>query len=205
METIKQNYRTIILIIAVAILCLLLFNKCNSNNGLQLANKDFKKQADSSRIASEKLILKVEKAEIDLNLLKKDLEKAHNKTDISEAKLYALQKESKKPRYIESVKDCNDTIQSIYSYSLKKDSICNVVISDKDNEISKQDTIIKIQEIQKKELILANDLTNNANQNLEKIIYNDNKQIKHERNKKNFWKTTSVGLSLVVLKVLIFN
>ena len=93
-------------------------------------------------------------------------------------------------------------IQSVYAVSIKKDSMCNVVISDKNYEIAKQDTIIKIQEVQKSDLLKANDLTLNANKNLEFITVNDKKILRREKLKKNFWKLTAIGVSGVLIKTL---
>ena len=192
---------------ALIIVLILIFSffKCNDTSKLDLENKKYEKTIDSLKAEHKKVMAKFEESENQLVGLHSDLLLAQNRTQISETKLYILQRKTTKPIYIENIKDCNDTIQKVYELSVLKDSACNVVISDKNIEIAKQDTIIKFQEIQKKDLLLANDLMVNANKNLEFINDNKTKQIRKEKLKKNFWKATAVGVGIYAIKLLIFK
>jgi len=150
-------------------------------------------------------IKKYNESENKLVGLHSDLLLAQNRTQISETKLYNLQKKNNKPIYIENIKDCNDTIQKVYELSVLKDSACNVVISDKNVEIAKQDTIIKFQTEQKKNLLVAIEIKNGENQILNNINDNNKKQIRKEKLKKNFWKATAIGVGTYALKLIIFK
>ena len=181
------------------------FFKCNDTDKLDLENKKHEKTIDSLKSEHNKVMAKYNASEKELSILHNDLLSAQNRTQISETKLANLQRKTVKPQYIENVKDCNDTIQKVYELSVLKDSACNVVISDKNVEIAKQDTIIKFQEVQKSDLLKANNLMENANKNLEFINDNKTKQIRKEKLKKNFWKATAVGVGIYAIKLLIFK
>lgn len=189
----------------LVLILLFAFFKCNDTDKLDLENQKHKKTIDSLKSEYNKVMLKYNESENQLVGLHSDLLLAQNKTQISETKLYNLQRKTYKPQYIENVKDCNDTIQKVYELSVLKDNACNVVISDKNLEIAKQDTIIKFQEVQKLDLLKANDLMVNANKNLEFINDNKTKQIRKEKLKKNFWKATAVGIGIYAIKLLIFK
>lgn len=189
----------------VVLILIVTFFKCNNTDKLDLENKKHEKTIDSLKTEHKKIMAKYKESENQLVGLHSDLLLAQNRTQISETKLYNLQRKNNKPKYIDNVKDCNDTIQKVYELSVLKDSACNVVISDKNVEIAKQDTIIKHQEFQKKDLLLANDLMVNANKNLEFINDNKTKQIRKEKQKKNFWKATAVGVGIYAIKLLIFK
>ena len=196
--------RFLIALIVVLILIFAFF-KCNDTDKLDLENKKHEKTIDSLKSEHNKVMAKYNASEKELSILHNDLLSAQNRTQISETKLANLQRKTVKPQYIENVKDCNDTIQKVYELSVLKDSACNVVISDKNVEIAKQDTIIKFQEVQKSDLLKANDLMENANKNLEFINDNKTKQIRKEKLKKNFWKATAVGVGIYAIKLLIFK
>lgn len=189
----------------VVLILIVAFFKCNDTDKLDLENKKHEKTIDSLKTEHKKIMAKYQESENQLVGLHSDLLLAQNRTQISETKLYNLQKKNSKPKYIENVKDCNDTIQKLYELSVLKDSACNVVISDKNVEISKQDTIIKFQEVQKKNLLSAIEIKNGENQILNHINDNKTKQIRKEKLKKNFWKATAIGVGTYTLKLLIFK
>ena len=189
----------------VVLILIFAFFKCNDKDKLDLENKKHEKTIDSLKSEHNKVMAKYNASEKELSILHNNLLSAQNRTQISETKLYNLQRKTVKPQYIKNVKDCNDTIQKVYELSVLKDSACNVVISDKNVEIAKQDTIIKFQEVQKSDLLKANDLMENANKNLEFINDNKTKQIRKEKLKKNFWKATAVGVGIYAIKLLIFK
>ena len=189
----------------VVFILIFAFFKCNDTDKLDLENKKHEKTIDSLKSEHNKVMAKYNASEKELSILHNDLLSAHNRTQVSETKLANLQRKTVKPQYIENVKDCNDTIQKVYELSVLKDSACNVVISDKNVEISQQDSIIKFQEGQKTDLLKANDLMENANKNLEFINDNKTKQIRKEKLKKNFWKATAVGVGIYAIKLLIFK
>lgn len=205
MEKTALNVKTILIILLIGTLIFICFNKCDENRYLESKNQEFRKTVDSSMVESKKLIFKFNQAEKELKSLNADLLEAHNRAQVSETNLYALQRKTVKPIYIENIVECNDTIQSVYAFSIKKDSMCNVVIADKNYEIKKQDEVIKIQEVQKSDLLSANELTKNANKNLEFIIINDKKQIKKERLKKNLWKIATIGVSGALITTVIIK
>ena len=189
----------------VVLILIFAFFKCNDTDKLDLENKKHEKTIDSLKSEHNKVMAKYNASEKELSILHNDLLSAQNRTQISETKLANLQRKTVKPQYIENVKDCNDTIQKVYALAVLKDSACNVVISDKNVEIAKQDTIIKFQEVQKIDLLKANDLMENANKNLEFINDNKTKQIRKEKLKKNFWKATAVGVGIYSLKLIMFK
>lgn len=189
----------------IVLILIFTFFKCNDTNKSNLENKKHEKTIDSLKSEHKTVMAKYNASEKELSILHNDLLSAQNRTQISETNLYNLQKKTYKPQYIENVKDCNDTIQKVYELSVLKDSSCNVVISDKNVEIAKQDIIIKFQEVQKSDLLKANDLMENANKNLEFINDNKTKQIRKEKLKKNFWKATAVGVGIYAIKLIIFK
>lgn len=205
METTQINPKTILFFIIIIILSFLCFRNCNDKSRFQIVNNKYAKSNDSLNILFQKAVLETERHERNLKILNKELLIAQNNSQVSETKYYALKNKALKPKYIENVVDCNDTIKSIYKYAVSKDSLCNIVITDKNIVIKQQDTIIKTNLVEKSELVGMIDLKENANKNLESIISNDKKEIKQEKNKKNLWKITSVGLTAVILKMIIFK
>ncbi len=189
----------------VVLILIFAFFKCNDTDKLDLENKKHEKTIDSLKVEYKEVMAKYDASEKEISILHNNLLSAQKNTRISEAKLATLQRKTYKPQYIENVKDCNDTIQKAYELSVLKDSACNVVISDKNVEISQQDSIIKFQEGQKAYLLQANDLMENANKNLEFINDNKTKQIRKEKLKKNFWKATAVGVGIYSLKLIMFK
>jgi len=205
METTQINPKTILFFILILVISLACFRNCNDKLRFQAENNKYAKSNDSLNILFQKSVLEVERHERNLKILNEELLIAQNNSQVSETKYYALKNKTIKPKYIDNVVDCNDTIQSIYKYAVSKDSLCNIVITDKNIVIKQQDTIIKTNLAEKRELVGMIDLKENANKNLESIVSNDKKQIRQEKNKKNLWKITSVGLAGVILKMIIFK
>jgi len=205
METTQINPKTILFFILILVISLACFRNCNDKLRFQAENNKYAKSNDSLNILFQKSVLEVERYERNLKILNEELLIAQNNSQVSETKYYALKNKTIKPKYIDNVVDCNDTIQSIYKYAVSKDSLCNIVITDKNIVIKQQDTIIKTNLAEKRELVGMIDLKENANKNLESIVSNDKKQIRQEKNKKNLWKITSVGLAGVILKMIIFK
>lgn len=205
METTQINLKTILFFIILLVISLSCFRNCNDKLRFQSENNKYIKSNDSLNILFQKSVLEIEKNERKLKILNEELLIAQNNSQVSETKYYALKNKKIKPIYIDNLVDCNDTIQYIYKYSISKDSLCNLAIIDKNLVINKQDTIIKTNLTEKKELKDMIDLKENANKNLESIILQDKKEISQEKNKKNLWKITSIGLTGVILKMLIFK
>lgn len=176
------------------------FKACNykENNTIDVKQKSI----DSLNVLFQKAQLKVDKYEIDLKSLNKELILAKNKSQISETKYYELKNRKVKPIYIESVKDCNDTIQSMYNYSIQKDSLCNDVILAKNSVIKSQDTIIKVNDSIKKE---HNFMIINQGQevkNLNEIIELEQKEVRKQKLGKNAYK---IGFVALLIKTLFFK
>jgi hypothetical protein len=205
MKTTQINLKTITFFLTLIIMSFLCFKNCSDKSRFEVQNSKYEKSNDSLRILEQKGILKIEAYDRRLKELSSELLIAQNNSQISETKYYALKNKTIKPKYIENVVDCNDTIQSIYKYAVAKDSLCNIAIIDKNKAIQKQDTIIKINVLEKQEYNGLLILKNNANTNLESIIKNDKKEISNQKLNKNIWKLTSVGLAGIILKLVIFK
>lgn len=185
-----------ILILATLFFCLT--KSCNNKN-LDKKETELKQSIDSSRIKFERLKLFKEGLEIRLDLANKELLEANNQTQISETNLYNLLKKNKRPAYVPEIANCNDTIQSVYNLSIKKDSAFNEVILNKNIELSQKDTIILIQN---KEKINLTDQVNNKifdNKKLESVIEIKDKNINKEKNKKLFWQVTTGVFAVITL------
>ena len=131
METTQINPKTILFFIGLIIVSFLCFRNCNDKSKFEIENNKYAKSNDSLNILFQKSVLEVERYERDLKKLNDELLIAQNNSQISETKYYALKNKTVKPKYVESIIDCNDTIQSIYKYALAKDSLCDIVITDK--------------------------------------------------------------------------
>lgn len=184
-NTVERGIKTVIMIFIIFGIIFLML-KCHSES-INLENYKIEKSNDSLKVSFEKLKIFKEKLENRLELANKELLIAQNNSQVSETKLANLQKQRTRPSYVPEIVNCNDTIQSLYNFSLKKDSVCNVTISDKNVEISKLDTIIKIQE---KEKLNLTDFVKNKKletDNFELIVENKNKELFQVKAKKSFW------------------
>lgn len=205
METTQINLKTITFVVLLLTMIYFSFKGCNDKSRLQTNNEKYIKSNDSLNILYQKGILETEKYERNIKQLNADLLVAHNNSQVAETKYYNLKRAKDKPKYIENLSDCNDTIQSIHLYAITKDSLCNNVILAKNIEIKNQDLIIGQTNLQKKEYVGLLELEKNAKNNLNGIIDNQKKEIRNEKLKKNIWKLTSVGLTGVILKMIIFK
>ena len=195
MNTQTLNYKTIAIALTMLIITFLLFRNCNDKSKYASVTDKYLKQNDSLNKLYLAGIDKINKDEASITQLNKDLLVAQNKSQIAETKYYALQRSKQQPRYIENLTACNDTVQKIHLYALTKDSLCNDVILAKNNEIKNQDSIIEKTNSQKNQYIGLLALEKNAKSNLNSIIDVNKKEIRAEKNKKNFWKLTAVTLS----------
>lgn len=188
-----KNLKNLMLGIGFVFLIFFAFKKCentdnkNMDQPVQINNQKAAIATAKARIQALENNIVVLQSEIDCNF-KESIEK--------EKSLNFLKQKFKnnKPKFVENIKDCNDTIRSIVSNSLAKDSLCDAIIELKNKTIIKKDSIIFYQENQKflfEKSLKRNDTINQfyVNQlNLETKI------IKSEKRKKGFWKTVSVVL-----------
>lgn len=205
MQTTQINPKTISFFILLLVVTFFCFRNCSDKSKMDIENSKYEKRNDSLRILEQKAELKIEAYERHLKDLNKKLFIAQNKSQISETKYYALKNKKVKPKYIENIVDCNDTIKTMYSYSILKDSLCDVVIQDKNDVIAKQDTIINVNLLEKKELFEVINLKYNSNKNLQFIIDNNKKEINQQKLYKNVWKISTIVLTGVVLKTVIIK
>jgi len=110
-----------------------------------------------------------------------------------------------RPKYIKNVIDCNDTIQAVYNFLIKKDSVCNTAINNLDNVISVQDSTIKVQNNQKELLINSVAINENLLLNAEKNNFNLNENLKQEKKIKNTWKFSAIGMITIDLIRIILS
>lgn len=200
MKNLKDWFWKIAFIAILILIIFSFFKRCDGNNTPIIDAKE--KSIDSLNILFQKSQLKVDKYESDIKSLNKELLIAQNNSQISETKYYELKNRKVKPIYIESVKDCNDTIQSMYNYSIQKDSLCNNVILAKNSVIKSQDTIIKVNDSIKKE---HNFMIVNQGQevkNLNEIIEIEQKELRKEKLIKNGYK---IGFVALLIKTLFFK
>jgi len=205
METTQLNLKNIIIFLLLLIMTFLFFKGCGEKSNLQVKNDRYKKSNDSLNVVYQKTVLNIEKYERDIYILRNDLAKAKVDVKKVEVKYNSLKNKTVKPKYIELIADCNDTIQSIYKRSIEKDSLCDIVVEGKNFVIVKQDSIITLDSLAKKDLFKMVDIKSNENKNLESVVLNNKKEIRNEKVKKNFWKISSISLIGVILKMVIFK
>ena len=199
----KKIGNWLITIAFIAIILIIIFSAFKGcNNDTSEAIDANQKTIDSLNILFQKSQLKVDKYENDLKSLNKELLVTQNKSQISEIKYYELKNRKVKPIYIENVKDCNDTIQSIYKYAVEKDSVCIVAIHGKNEVIRVQDAIIKENDSIKKEhkFMIVNQ--SKEVKNLNEIIEIEQKQLRKEKLIKNGYK---IGFVALLIKTLFFK
>lgn len=191
---------TIAFIAIILIIIFSAFKGCNKNTSSTIDVNQ--KSIDSLNILFQKSQLKVDKYESDLKYLNKELLIAQNNSQVAETKYYQLKNRKIKPTYIENVKDCNDTIQSIYKYSVEKDSLCKETIHGKNEVIRVQDIFIKVNDSIKKE---HNFMIVNQGQevkNLNEIIELEQKEVRKQKLGKNAYK---IGFVALLIKTLFFK
>ena len=206
METKKSIYDYLLIISIVAIIVIIfvsLFRSCEITEPSLI--KRYESENDSLANIVKNSKMKIVEYDNEIKELYANLLIAQNDSQISETKYFALKNKKVKPIYIESIIDCNDTVQSLYKYSIVKDSLCKVAILDKNKVISVQDSTYKHQEKENKELkgiVLKEEV---QNKNLNEIITIEQKEVRKEKLNKNIYKLTTLGLAGLILKILLFR
>ena len=175
----------ILIILALFFFIILNLKQCNSINE-SAKTILLEKSNDSLSLVFKMLKLSNKKLQIQFELANLDLLDAQNQSQISETKLASLQRQRTRPLYVPEIVNCNDTIQSLYDFSMKKDSASKVVIFNKTFQIIKLDTIIKIQEREKNNLTDYVKDSKIETDNLKSIIEIKNKEFNIQKRKNTF-------------------
>lgn len=185
---------------AIIIFLILLLRSCG-NVVLEIDNNniELEKRVDSLQKNSKIKLEQVSNLEKENSKSKDSIKNLIKASKTKEILLYKLQKSSR-PHYITEVKDCNDTIQSIYDKCVLKDSLCNVIIDTKNNIIAEQDGVIVNDSLQKTILNSVIDEKDIVIKLKNDIIIKDKNQIKIEKRKKTFWQV--IAGALTVLKFI---
>lgn len=191
-----------IAIITICIFIILSLRNCNEEKHVSPEEIQHQKSIDSLNVLFKNSEIKIEKYESDQKQLNADFLIAQNKIQVAETRYFALKNKKTPPVYVESVSDCNDTIQSIYNYAITKDSLCNDVIVGKNEVIRVQDTIIKKSDSLSNELKYSLVLKNGEVQIKDHIIKVKNKEVKIEKRTKNIYK---IGLIASLIKIIFFK
>ena len=204
-DLILLNFKRAIWISIVSYLIIMLFHKCDGwGMNTDIATDTFSKNeiAKQKEIANNYKfqfdILEIENAKL---IQEKDSLKAV--AELAKNNYYQLKRT--KPKYIENVIDCNDTLQAVYTFAVKKDSACNVAIQNLDNVIFTQDSIKDIDDAQKKLLLNSILVKDNLLRNEEKNTQNLTESVKNEKSKKNLWKTATLGAVIIIGKFVLFK
>lgn len=186
-----ENIKKIAIGIGLILIIFFAFNKCQNETE---TNISLRPKIDKQKELIEKSKVKIQLLENSIEFLKSKIEADSKESLEKEKKLNILKQKNYKPKIIENIKDCNDTIRSIVSNSLAKDSLCDAIIKLKNNTINKKDSIILAQENQK--FLFEKSLKSNdtINQFYVQQLNLETKIIKSEKRKKGFWKTVSVVL-----------
>lgn len=208
----------------IIILILFLFFKCNSNQGLELANDELKKKAEVHKqlakifIQKNEFLVDKERKHLDsIKSLRAVIEKnKEEKKNIIIDKYIQIQKikqftRSQIANYIaeryeskDGVKtdsfgtSLTDTIgKSIVSELIEKDYIIKEldttesILADTEIYVKQQEKIIEISKEKEVNLLSGISELNKSLDIKDDIVKNAQKQIRNERVKKNFWKTTT--------------
>lgn len=194
--------KKIVLGILLGFLVVFIFKSCNPQPapaGQTMSKNEITKQKEISENYKFKYeILEIENAKL---IQQKDSLKAA--AELSKKNYFQLK--HTKPKYIETVTDCNDTLQAVYTFAVKKDSACNVAIQNLDNVIFTQDSIKDIDDIQKKLLLNSILVKDNLLRNEEKNVQNLTESVKNEKLKKNIWKSATIGAVIIIGKLVLFK
>ena len=197
----KINYIRIAVVVVI-IISFFLIRSCNSKNSeienLQNSNQSLIEKSKSSDKKVKDLLYVAQDYEIETLYLKEQLSATEKVAYQSETKLKQLQKLSSRPQYIPELQPCNDTIQKVYNLSIKKDSVANAVILDKNKVIETAKTVIQKQDSTKQVLYLAVHEQKYNLQIKDLVIGNDKKIIDKEKRKSTTLKIVIGGL-LVLL------
>ncbi len=197
-----NDWLTPIAIITICIFIILSLRNCKEEKHVSNEEIQHQKSIDSLNVLFQKSALKVDKYESEIKVLNTDLVKAQNKTQIAETNYFALKNKKTPPVYIESVSDCNDTIQSMYNYVITKDSLCNDVIVGKNEVIRVQDTIIKKTDSTSNELKKMIVFKIEEVEDKNGIIKIREKEIKNQKFNKNAYK---IGFVALLIKTIFFR
>lgn len=187
-----KTYLFVRILIILVLFCFIILNIKQCNSTTESAKTILlEKSNDSLGMVFKMLKLSNKKLQIEFELANLDLLDAQNQSQISETKSANLQRQRTRPLYVPEIVNCNDTIQSLYDFSLKKDSASKMVIFNKTFQIIKLDTIIKIQEREKNNLT---DYVKNSKietDNLKSIIEIKNKEFNVQKRKNAFLNYTA--------------
>lgn len=178
---------------------------CNQTTNLEKENKVLSEKAKTNKDFGQYYLDMSNAKDDQIRFLKKEIESLNKSVNKKQIVLKAAQKQTIKPIYIPQLQPCNDSLQLVYAKSVLKDSLCNGVIAGKDSIIDKNAKVISLQDYQKLHLLSAIEKNQLAIAVQDTIIFNDKKIIKNEKSKKTFWKLTTVGLGIVILKLLLIK
>ncbi len=192
MTEIKEIFRKIWQPLLIAGLILICVQNCNDKD---IAVLDLEKSKETNKELSSKYLKKYYESEKTLTDFKDSLAKV--KPIVKEKIVYLkqIQSETKPFEKANTIDSCNENYKQAVDYSLHKDSIANGVISDLTNVCIQSDSIIAIQDQQKKELLQSLLYKSNAMNDLEKINLNNKDLIRKTSNENLFWKSIT-GLAL---------
>lgn len=201
-----KDVKKITIGILLGLLVVFIFRGCNQEPTIATETMTKNEITKQKEIAND-YKFKYEILEIENEKLKKDRDSRKAVAEFSKNNRYQLQHQKERPAKAENLIDCNDTLQAVYNWSIKKDSACNVAIQNLDNVIFSQDSIKNIDDAQKKlllsSILVKDNLLNNsekANMDLEKDKNDLTKSVKSESTKKNFWKGATVVAVLEIIR-----
>lgn len=194
--------KKIILGILLGFLVVFIFKSCQPQPtpaGQTMSKNEIAKQKEIANDYKFKYeILEIENAKL---IQKKDSLKAV--AELSKNNYYQLKRT--KPKYIETVTNCNDTLQAVYTFVVQKDSLCNVAMQNLDNVIFSQDSVKKVDESQKKLLLNSILIKDNLLNNSEKQNFKLENEVKTQKKNKNLWKTATIGAVVIIGKLVLFK
>lgn len=205
MYELKEIIRKIWQPLLIAGLILICFQNCNDNKSAVSENKSLENNVKSEQSKADKYFYDFKKKETEFI----ELEKKYNLSKLeSKAKIKTLaeaQTKEVKPKYIENIANCNDTVAKVYNYSKYKDSLANVVIFSLNKNILDADCLIETKKVEQ-DLLLSTILSRtNAMNDLEKINMNNKDLIRKKNNENWFWKSTTAGALIVIGKLILFK
>lgn len=207
----------------IVILSLMLFSKCNQSNGLIQTAKENKQKAKEYLIQARAIRKNLSN---EITVYKSEIKRLSLVNKIKEDKLSNLSKSTKSKtagiRHYNSLDISNYFITrynakkyviSSQNGTILKDTISKKVITDLiigDGAKSEVKILREIVVVEKQKFEMANKMVDslylgleavsksyeNANIEKDKAIKNTEKAFRHERNKKNFWKLTTVATVL---------
>lgn len=192
MTEIKEIISKIWQPLLIAGLVLICIQNCNDKD---IAVSDLEKSKDSNNELASKYLKKYYESEKTLTDFKDSLSKL--KPIVIEKIVYLtkIQKETKPFVKSNTIDSCNENYKQAVYYSLHKDSVANGVINDLTGICIQSDSIISLQDKQKKVLLNSLLFKSNENNDLEKINLSNKDLIRKKSNQNLFWKSIT-GLAL---------